>query len=111
MSDTNYIGAIVKILEFPKIKTVKKTISVVKFRAQISQVRKTRVVDIFVWGNLANDIIKYYGVNDYILVEGYLSLNKLTQLKSNRKILKRAKLTVLKVYPFFSNSDRSDSRI
>ena len=111
MSDTNYVGAIVKILEFPRIKTVKKTISVVKFRAQIAQIRKTRAVDIFVWGNLANDIIKYYSVNDFILVEGYLSLNKLTQLKSNRKILKRAKLTVFKAYPVFSNSNISDSKI
>ena len=105
MSDTNYIGAIVKILEFPKIKTVKKTISVTKFRAQIPQIRKTRVVDIFIWGNLANDVAKYYSVNDYILVEGYLSLHKLPHLKSNRKVLKRAKFTVLKAYPFFLSSN------
>ena len=105
MSDTNYIGAIVKILEFPKTKIVNNKISITKFRAQVPQIRKTRVVDIVVWGNLANDIIKYYSINDYILVEGYLSLHKLPQPKSNRKVLKRAKLTLLKAYPVFLSAN------
>ena len=111
MSDTNYIGAIVKILESPKTKTIKNKISLTKFRAQLPQIRKTRVVDIVVWGNLANDVAKYYSTNDYILVEGYLSLRKLSQLKSNRKVLKRARFTVLKAYPFLLSSNRSNSKI
>ena len=108
MTDTNYIGAIVKILEFPKTKMVKNTISVTKFRAQVSQIRKTRVVDVVVWGNLANDVAKYYSINDYILVEGYLSLHKLSQPKSNRKVLKRARFTILKAYPFLLSSNSKD---
>lgn len=111
MSDTNYIGAIVKILESPKTKTIKNKISITKFRAQLPQIRKTRVVDIIVWGNLAKDIAKYYNNNDYILVEGYLSLNKVSQLKSSRKILKRARFTILKVYPFLLSSNRSNLSI
>ena len=100
MSDTNYIGTIVKILESPKIKTINNKIFITKFRAQIPQIRKTQVIEIVVWGNLANDVAKYYSTNDYILVEGYLSLRKLSQSNSNRKILKRARFTILKVYPF-----------
>ena len=111
MNDTNYVGAIVKILEFPKTKIVKNKISVTKFRAQLPQIRKTRVVDIFIWGNLANDVAKHYSANDYILVEGYLSLEKLHQPKYNRKVLKRAKFTVLKVYPFLLSSNRSNYRL
>ena len=49
MSDMNYIGALVKILESPKTKTTKNKISVTKFRAQLSQIRKTQIVDIVVW--------------------------------------------------------------
>ena len=105
MSDTNHIGAIVKILESPKTKTIKNKISITKFRAQLPQIRQTRVVDIVVWGNLANDIAKYYNTNDYILVEGYLSLRKLVSSKSNRKILKRARFTVIKAYPFILGSN------
>ena len=104
MSDTNYIGTIVKILESPKIKTIKNKISITKFRAQIPQIRKTQIIEIVVWGNLANDVAKYYSTNDYILVEGYLSLRKLSQSNSNRKILKRARFTILKVYPFLFSS-------
>lgn len=106
MSDTNYIGAIVKILESPKNKITKNKISVTKFRAQLPQIRQTRVVDIIVWGNLANDIVNYYNVNDYILVEGYLSLRKVISLKP--KILKRSRFTILKVYPFFVSSKLRD---
>ena len=100
MSDTNYIGTIVKILESPKIKTIQNKTSITIFRAQIPQIRKTQVIEIVIWGNLADDVEKYYSKNDYILVEGYLSLRKFSQLNSNRKVLKRARLTILKVYPF-----------
>lgn len=108
MSDTNHIGAIVKILESPKTKIIKNKISITKFRAQLPQIRQTRVVDIVIWGNLANDIAKYYKIDDYILVEGYLSLRKTSEPKSNRKILKRARFTVLKAYPFLLSSNRSN---
>ena len=105
MSDTNYVGAIVKILESPKTKIIKSKISITKFRAQLPQIRKTRVIEVVVWGNLGNDMVKYYSMNDYILVEGYLSLNKLDQKNLNRKILKRARFTVLKAYPFLLSLD------
>ena len=105
MSDTNYISAIVKILESPKNHTIKNNISVTKFRAQLPQIRQTRVVEIVVWGNLANDVAKYYNANDYILIEGYLSLHKLIQSNSTRKILKRPRFTILKAYPFLLSSN------
>lgn len=111
MSDTNYIGTIVKILETPKTKTIKNKISVAKFRAQLPQIRKTQVVSIVVWGNLANDIVKYYGINDYILIEGYLSLQKSVISKLNRKTLKRAQITVLRVYPFILSINRLKSKV
>ena len=105
MSDTNHMGAIVKILEAPKNKTIQNKISFTKFRAQLPQIRQTRVVDIVLWGNLANDVAKYYSTNDYILIEGYISLRKLISPKSNRKILKRPRVTVIKAYPFILGSN------
>jgi hypothetical protein len=111
MGDTNQIGVIVKILEAPRNKIIKNNISITKFRAQLPQIRQTRVVEIVVWGSLANDIAKYYNTNDYILVEGYLSLFKILHPKLNRKILKRARFTVLKVYPFLLNSNHSNFQV
>jgi hypothetical protein len=46
MSDTNYIGGIVKILETPKQKFLKNNILVTKFRVQLPQVRNTRIVNL-----------------------------------------------------------------
>jgi len=111
MSDTNYIAAIVKILESPKIKIVKNNILVTKFRAQLPQIRRTRVVDILIWGNLAKDVANYYSASDYILIEGYLSLCKFSHKNSNRKVLKRARFTILKAYPFLLSSNHLNSEI
>ena len=111
MSDTNYIGGVIKILESPKQKILKNNILVTKFRAQIPQLKNTRIVTLSFWGNLARDVVTYYKVNDYLIIEGYLSLrNKKKNL--NRTILKSKKveITVLKVYPFLLSSDRSISK-
>jgi len=110
MSDTNYIGGVIKILETPKQKVLKNNILVTKFRAQIPQLRNTRIVTLSFWGNLARDVTTYYKVNDYLLIEGYLSLRD--KKNSNLTILKSKKIeiTVLKVYPFFLSYDRSLSK-
>ena len=42
MSDTNYIGGIVKILEVPKQKFLNNTIAVTEFRVQLPQVEILR---------------------------------------------------------------------
>jgi hypothetical protein len=44
MSDTNYIGGIVKILEVPKQKFLNNTTAVTEFRVQLPQVRNTTIV-------------------------------------------------------------------
>ena len=106
MSNTNYIGAIVKILETPKQKIINNNNLVVTFRVQISQVRKTRTIKLFFWGNLARDVINYYKINDYILIEGYLAITNQMGTEATKKPLKNIEITVLKVYPFFLESNR-----
>jgi len=107
MSDTNYIGTVIKILEKPKQKVLKNNILVTKFRAQIPQLRNTRIVTLSFWGNLARDVKTYYKVNDYLIVEGYLSLRDKKNSNSNSLKSKKIEITVLKVYPFFLSYDRS----
>ncbi len=103
MSNTNYIGAIVKILETPKQKKINNNNLVVTFRVQIAQIRQTRIIKLVFWGNLARDVINYYKINDYILIEGYLSFKDQTSLDSMERTLKKLEITVLKVYPFLLN--------
>ena len=99
MGDTNYLGTIVKILEKPIPKVVNNKIVSVEFRAQLPQVRKTQIVNLVFWGNLARDVANYYKVNDYIIVEGYLSLRNKIKSKSSKRNLKKAQVTVLRSYP------------
>ena len=106
MSNTNYVAAIVKILEVPKKKVIKNNISVTKFRCQLPQIRQTRVVTLTCWGKLSEDILTYYSINDYILVEGYLSLFSDLNSKLEKQKSKKVQITVRKVYPFLLNSSK-----
>ena len=109
MGTTNYIISIVKILENP-IRLADS--SAIKFRVQLPTGKKSRIISLIFWGKLADEVEKYYKANDFIIIEGYLSLHytevsKLTvqKLKEFKK-LKMIKITVFKVYPFLLNSDR-----
>ena len=98
MGDTNYLGSVVKILEKP-IQTISSAkILKTECRAQLNQIRNTRIVNLVFWGNLAHDSINSYQVNDYIMVEGYVSLHDITTNKLRKRQLKKAQITVLKVY-------------
>ena len=99
MGDTNYLTSIVKILEKPLQRTINDKIVITEFRAQLAQVRNTRIVNLIFWGNLARDVVNYYQVNDYIMIEGYLSLSDQKNNKVTKSKLKKAQITVLKIYP------------
>ena len=98
MGDTNYLGSIVKILEKPTQKVSNDKIVTTEFRAQLVQVRNSQIVNLIFWGNLARDVVNYYQVNDYIMIEGYLSLRNKTNNKSTKQNLKKVQITVLKIY-------------
>lgn len=100
MSDTNFIGGVVKILETPKQKIINNNILVTYFRVQFPQVRKNCIVHLTFWGNLGLDVATYYKINDYILIEGYVSLIDKQTTNSTLQIPKKIEITVLKIYPF-----------
>jgi len=106
MSDTNYIGSIVKVLENPTEIFLSDNISFTQFRVQVPQIRNTRIINLVFWGNLARDVANYYQVNDYIIIEGYISLRNNNNSDLIAKNLKRIQITVLKVYPFLLSYDR-----
>lgn len=103
MNDTNFIGVIVKILEAPKKKIIDKNILVTTFRVQFPQTPNNYIVSLKIWGNLINDVLEYYNINDYILVEGYLAIQSNGNKHSKFHQKKKIEITVLKVYPFFLN--------
>ena len=99
MVDTNYISSIVKILESPNKILFNNTVLVTKFRVQFPQIKNSQIVNLIFWGNLADDVTNYYKTNDYIMIEGYLSLNR------GKQNSKKFEITVLKVYPFLLGSN------
>jgi hypothetical protein len=106
MGDTNYISAVVKILENPIETTFNKNISITKFRVQLPQIRNNIIVNLVFWGKLSQDIANYYKINDYIFIEGYLSLRDKKKLENSKSV----EITVLKVYPFLLSDNRQNNR-
>lgn len=106
MPDTNFIGSIVKILEPPNQKSLANNLLITTFRVQFPQVRENSIVSLKFFGTIGKDIIKYYKVNDYILIEGYLKLKnqKLSNISSQKR--EDIEITVLRIYPVLSNSTR-----
>ena len=107
MGDTNYITSIVKILEKPGQKVFDKNTPITQFRAQLPQARNNAIVNLTFWGKLSQDIAGYYNIDDYIIIEGYLSLRE----KSSINNLKKVEITVLKVYPFLLSSTHQTNKI
>jgi len=105
MGDTNVIGGIVKILEMPKYKNLKKNIPITQFRVQFPQVRNTSIVHLIFWGNLAHDVTNFYKINDYVLIEGYISNRNKKNFNGIISKYKKVEITVLKVYPILLSSD------
>jgi hypothetical protein len=107
MSNTNSISSVVKILETPKQETINNNVLVTRFRVQFPQVRNNCIVHLKFWGNLARDVSTFYKINDYILIEGYIALKDKQTATSNIQMPKKIEITVLKIYPFLLNWDRS----
>jgi len=84
---------------------------VTEFRVQLPQVRNTTIVHLIFWGNLARDVETYYKINDYILIEGYLSLRDKPSLALTNQLSKKIEITVLKVYPFLLSYDLSGAKV
>ena len=107
MGDTNYISSIVKILENPIQTVFNKNIPITQFRVQLPQVRNNIIINLVFWGKLSQDIANYYEINDYIIVEGYLSVRDKKMLKNSKKV----EITVLKVYPFLLSYNRQNNKV
>jgi hypothetical protein len=95
----NYISCIIRILEIPKIELGSNNIEMVRFRVQLPSIRNKVqspiVIYSTIWGNLAYDIISYYRINDYALIEGYISTSS-----NNKKNDSSITLNITKLYPF-----------
>ena len=103
----NYTFFLVKIISKPEQSFFKEKKALTEVTVKYIPVsKKFNCVDTFtmsIWGTLSYDIIKYYNINDYVLVEGFISIRN-TNFKNETYIKdKQIDLSVLKVYPFLFN--------
>lgn len=99
----NYSNFIVKIIEEPIQHCFKEDIFVTEMLVKFSQIREKkpmRTFRIFIWGNLGHDVLKYYKMNDYIIIEGYISLYRDFSENNGLSINNQVQISVRKIYPF-----------
>ena len=102
MSNTNYFCSIVKILENPVQIQINNQILITTFRVELFQNRVNcinQTLFLIFWGKKSYKIKKYCKPNNYILIEGYLSVkdkksNRLSHIAFNQTVV-----NVLKTYP------------
>ena len=100
----NYTSLIVKIIEKPEQSFLNNNIPFTQVLAKFYQFRNNHynTCKLLIWGNLSDNLIKYYQINDYVIIEGYIS-----RRKSNIKdynILNEIEISVFKIYPFALNN-------
>ena len=76
----------------------------VKFPAIKTKVNCNDVIHLSIWSNLSSDAIKYYKVNQYILLEGYISIRENLLNLSKYSNSKQISISVVNLYPFFQTS-------
>lgn len=59
------------------------------------------IISLFIWGDLVDNVIKYYRKNDYILIDGYLTTSFRIDDNNLESKEKKLEITVLDIYPIF----------
>lgn len=74
---------------------------------QLPQVRKNTsktILQLSVWGKLSYDVVKYYKADDYIIIEGYISIRNINSDRIVTSSNKQIEISVFKLYPLFLKS-------
>ena len=94
----------IKIIGKPEQSFFENDISVTEMIAKFYQFRDNsyNICKISIWGNLSYDVMQYYQINDYLIVEGYISRRNSSFEKYN--ITTEIEISVFKIYPFALNN-------
>ncbi len=98
----NYATLLIKILSKPEQSFFDSDIAATEFIGKFYQYRKNQytLCKISVWGNLAYDLVRYYQVNDYLIVEGYILLENSSSNLEDLNLKTSIEIIAGKVYPF-----------
>jgi hypothetical protein len=100
----NYATLLIKIITKPEQNFFDNDITATEFIGKFYQYRKNyyTLCKISVWGNLAYDLVRYYQVNDYLIVEGSLLVQNSTSslIETDLNLKTNIEIIASKVYPF-----------
>lgn len=108
----NYSIFIVKLVNNPEQSFFEDDTALTEVWVQFPQFLNQNYIDTFkisAWGNLAYDLNKFYKFNDYVLIEGFLSLKENYQQTYHIKNEKHIEFTVVKLYPFILNNFKNEN--
>ena len=91
---TNYIIGIAKIIEEPEFKILDDDIYLTTC---IVVLEESDNINLNFWGDLAYYVLEQYQVDDYILIEGYISSQE-SEISIDLIVSKQIIFTVLEVY-------------
>jgi single-stranded DNA-binding protein len=81
--------------------------SLTELTVQLPQVRKNNskaILQVAIWGKLSYDAAKYYQPDDYIIIEGYISIRNVDTNSVVNLLNKQVEISVFKLYPLFLKS-------
>lgn len=99
----NYTSFMVKVIGEPQQSFFDNDISVTEILARFYQFRENsyNICKLVIWGSLSHDVIQYYQLNDYLIVEGYIS--RRTSDFEDQNLKTDIEISVFKIYPFALN--------
>jgi len=102
----NYSTFIVKILKKPEKSYFEDDVCVSELPVKFYQFQNSSSDQYLIlnfWGNLANDIVAYYQLNDYVIIEGYIHFKKINNETNLVVMDKEIEISVFKIYPYLLN--------
>jgi single-stranded DNA-binding protein len=81
--------------------------SLTELTVQLPQVRKNNskaILQVAIWGKLSYDVAKYYKPDDYLIIEGYISIRNIDTGRVVNLLNKQVEISVFKLYPLLLKS-------
>jgi single-stranded DNA-binding protein len=103
----NYVIFAVKVIKNSGQSFFADGTSLTELIVQLPQVRNNNtkvILQVSIWGKLSYDVAKYYQPEDYIIIEGYISLKNINTDNLFNLLDKQVEISVFKLYPLLLKS-------
>ena len=103
----NYVILAVKVIKNSGQSFFADGTSLTELTVQLPQVRKNNlkvILQVSIWGKLSYDVAKYYQSEDYIVIEGYISIRNINTDRITNLLDKQVEISVFKLYPLLLKS-------